>query len=323
LEKKNIMVNQRPKTWDDVVAAFQEELFRKNRSQETISAYTSTLKQFGIFYQEQLKKTGPYVLRLQETDLYAFIDYLRSTRYRALSSVNRAVATLHVFCHFIVEMRWHKRNIAKDLKTYRVGQRPEPKQLSSKEIRQLITSVNLNGRNGYRDLAILQLFLQCGLRVGEVSRLSVRDAEIHKTAGRLKVHDEKTRSERTMPLNASARSALQTYLDNRGEVSGSDPLFLSERNKRISTKTVQYLIKRYLCAIGRSDLSVHDLRHHFAMKFYNRVGKLTALQQVLGHRSITTTARYTQCTEKEIADAMEGLSDNVYPNDSQQEKIDQ
>jgi integrase/recombinase XerC len=316
LDKKNISSNQCPRTWNDVVASFEEELYRKRKAKGTISMYGAVMKSFGMFYREHLQKPGPYVSRLQETDLYAFVDHLRSTRRLSLSAINRTVSTLHAFSQFIVEMQWHRRNIAKELRTYRVGLPPEPKRLSSSEVRRIVTSVDLNGRNGFRDLAIVQVFLQCGLRLGELTRLSIGDVTIHRTSGKIKVNDEKNRTERVVPLNASARSALRRYLDRRGEVSANDALFVSERGKRISNKMVQYLIKKHFCIIGRPDLSVHDLRHHFATELYERTGKLTAVQQVLGHRSIATTARYTQCTEKEISEAVEKLPDNVYPEET-------
>ena len=315
MDNKKFNANVRPGAWEDVVAAFEEELDRKGRADKTIATYGAVMRGFGKFYTTHLKKPGPHVSRLQETDFYAFIDHLRSTRYLALSSVNQSVSALNAFSRFIVEKQWHKRDIAKELKTYRVGLPPEPKRLSPYEVRRLIASVNLNGRNGFRDLAIVQLFLQCGLRLGELTRLAICDVTLHRTKGDIKIRDEKTRTERVVPLNASARSALRKYLDRRGEVALTDVLFVSERGKRISNKTVQYLIKKYFCTIGRPDLSVHDLRHHFAMEFYKRSGKLTAVQQVLGHQSIITTARYTRCTEKEIADAIEKLSDNVYPEE--------
>jgi site-specific recombinase XerD len=77
----------------------------------------------------------------------------------------------------------------------------------------------------------------------------------------------------------------------------------------LSIAAVQYLIKKYLAFAGREDLSTHDLRHHFALNFYARSGKLTATQQVLGHRDINTTSRYARATEEEIKEAIDALDD--------------
>lgn len=314
------MANLRsPTDWNEVLASLEGDLLRKGRSRHCVSTYSSTLRSFGRFYREELGKSGPYVARLQETDFHAFIDYLRSARHLAASSVNLAIAALRALSRYAVEQHWHKRDIAQELKTYYVAPSAPPTRLSAGELRRLITAVDLNSRNGRRDFALLQLLLQCGLRLGEIPRLTLDDVTLRPTTGRIRVRDEKTRSERSVPLNATARSALQGHLDVRGAGAGGDPLFLSQQGKRISTKTVQYLIKKYLCAAGRSDLCPCDLRHHFALGFYEKIGNLSAVQTVLGHRNITTTARYVRPSEKEISDALEGLPENVYPDDPRKE----
>jgi site-specific recombinase XerD len=145
--------------------------------------------------------------------------------------------------------------------------------------------------------------------VGELVRLCRDDITLHKTSGRVRVRNEKAHAERVIPLNEKVRTALQKHLEDRGPVAGSDPLFVSERKLRISVPSVQNLIKKYLTLAGRDDMSVHDLRHHFALAFYARSGKLTATQQVLGHRSINTTARYARATEGEINAAIEDLDE--------------
>ncbi len=293
--------------WDDVLAEFENFLFRVGRSEPTVATYGSALRTFGRYYREQLKKPGPFVSRLQETDLQAFIGHIRTDRLLKPTSINRYVAALRAFCRFMLAKRLHRRDLALDLRTYRIDLSGEPKRLSKAEVRRLVTSVDLNGRNGLRNLAILHFFLQCGLRVSELVRLCRDDITLHKTSGRVRVRNDKGRAEHVIPLNTTVRNALQDCLDDRGPVAGSDPLFVSERRRRISISSVQTLVKKHLTLAGRDDLSVHDLRHHFALVFYARSGKLTATQQVLGHRNINTTARYARATEGEIDAAIEDL----------------
>jgi site-specific recombinase XerD len=306
-----------PKGWDDALAVFEEHLLVKGRAENSVSAYISSLKAFGRFYREELKKPGPYVIRLQETDLHAFIDHLRTSRYMSASTVNCAISAIRAFCRFILERRWHKRDITGELRTYHVSPAPRPKGLSTEEVRRLISSVNLNATHGPRDLAVLQLLIQCGLRVNELTRLSVDDVVMHKSSGRIKVRDEKTRSDRVVPLNASVRQALRGYLETCGEVSGDSPFFMSQKRKRLSTKTVQHMIKGYLCAAGRSDLSARDLRHHFALGLYSTQKSLAIVQRLLGHRNIATTLRYIQPTEEELCQAVEELPENIYHGESE------
>jgi len=303
-----------PLGWDEAVAAFEQMLHGRGRAEATIATYGSALRVFGEFYREQLRKPGPYISRLQETDLQTFTDHLRRERNLSASSINRFVVALHNFSLFALEQHWTKRDIARDLKTYRPRVAAEPSRLAPNEVRRLVTSVDLNGRNGQRNLAIVQLLLQTGLRVGELCRLSVGDVTLHKTTGSVRVRGDKGHAERVLPLNLSARRALDRYLETRNNPDATEPLFLSERKKRLSKPSVQHLVKKYLCFAGREELSTHDLRHHFAAALYEKTGKLTAVQRALGHRSVVTTARYASTSAKELEEAVEQLADNMASN---------
>jgi integrase/recombinase XerC len=298
-----------PDSWDEVLAAFANELYRRGRSERTVITYISALRGFALFYREHLKKPGPHVALIQETDIQAFIDYLRYVRRLSDTSVNRHISSLRSFSNFILVMRWHRHMITRGLKSLRVPAAESPPRLSTEEMRRLVKLVDLNSRNGLRDLAILQLFLQCGLRVGELIQLLCDDVKIHKSVAKLRVRSEKGRPERTIPLNATARKAIEDYLECRGPVSGGDPLFLSEQRRKIGNSTVQYLIKKFLCTIDREDLSTRDLRHHFALRFYAQSGKLTATQKVLGHSDINTTARYARILDEEIQKTIDAFDD--------------
>ncbi len=108
------MAKARPKNlWPDVVAAFEDYLHQKGKSRQTITAYGNTLKSFGTFYTKELQNPGPYISRIQESDLQAFIDHLRFTRYMAAASINRAVAALR----FFAAMRWRNACIKKTSRT--------------------------------------------------------------------------------------------------------------------------------------------------------------------------------------------------------------
>lgn len=306
---KNIIDNSR---WLQALAAFETYLIGSTRAPNTIQSYMSNLRIFGRFYVEELGKRGPFPSRLHENDLATFIKYLRSTKYAAASSINSFIASLKVFVRFMLEKKMHKRDIARELRTYRVALSKGYKGLSEQETRRLITGIDLNTRNGHRDLAIMQLFLQCGLRTAEIAGLIFDDITLYRTSGRVLIRDNKTHSSRAIPLNASIRSALKRYLDIRDNTKGSDPFFLSERGQRISVKTVQYIAKKYLCIAGRNDISADNLRHHFATNLYKKTGKLALVQSVLGHRQITTTARYIGFDEPGIQRELERLPDNIY-----------
>ena len=270
MDSENIITRKSfPVVWEEVIIAFEQDLSRRNLSRRTITAYTDTLNAFGNFYRERLEKPGPYVSRIRENDFHSFIDYLDSTRHLTIASINRAVSALKTFSHFITSQGLHHQNIAMELKTHRQKPSLKTTPLSDNEVRKLLIAVDPNGRNGLRDLAILQLFLQCGLLLGELTRLCVKDISIRSTSGWVKVWDRKKQTEQVIQLNATARSAVKKYLETRGAVEETDALFISERGKRISDKTVQYLIKKYLCAIGRPEICIYDLKRYFTIKRKN------------------------------------------------------
>ena len=184
-KKKKLPLNS--DSWHEVTAAFENDLFRKNQSDATITTYRACLNVFSDFYLHQLNKPGPYAARLQEADLSAFIDYLRHDRQLTAASMNKYIAALKSFSKFLFINGLHRKLLAGHLKTFRVQAEPDAPRLSKSEIRRLIRAIDLNGRNGYRNLAILQLFLQCGLRVGELVRLSRDDITLYKTTGTVRV----------------------------------------------------------------------------------------------------------------------------------------
>jgi site-specific recombinase XerD len=298
------------RSFDEAVAAFEQSLCERGRSEATVVAYRKALAVFSVFYRETLKKSGPYVARLQETDLQAFIDHLRRRRGLRASSVNSHVAALHGFCRFALGQRWLRRDVARDLKTYRPALSAAPPRLTSEQLQRLITSVNVDGRNGKRDLAIIYLLLHTGMRVGELVALAVGDVTLSTRRGKVRIRNDKGRSERVVLLNASCRKSLRKYLDTRGEPDLSEPLFVSERHQRIRSVTVRHLVKRYLSFAGCEKMSVHDLRHHYAAEMYLETSSLPAVQEALGHRSVVTTARYARPTEKLLEEAVERLPGN-------------
>jgi site-specific recombinase XerD len=305
-------------SWPEAVAAFEQSLYDRGRTEATITTYRKALRVFAEFYRAQLGKPGPYLARLQETDLQAFIDHLRCGRPLKVSSVNGYVAALHGFCQFALGQRWTKRDLARDLKTYSPALPPAPTRLSREEIYRLLTAVNVRGRNGQRDLAIVYLLLHTGMRVGELCALAVGDVTLHKQRGTVRIRNDKGRSERLVALNKSVRTALHDYLESRGNPEATEPLFVSERRQRIRTVTVRHLIKRYLACAGRPKLSVHDLRHHYATELYAATASLPMVQEALGHRSVVTTSRYARSTPQQLEEAVEMLPGNLALTDSGQ-----
>ena len=304
--------------WTEIVLEFEEYLFHLGRSRNSIDSYSLTLRHFGQFYRSELKKIGPYVSKLQESDLQAFVDYLRSTQYLAASSVNVKITALRAFTRYTMEKKLHRRDIGRGLKTFFIQPSSNTPRLTKGDTRRLVTAVNLNAKNGLRDFTIIQLLLQCGLRVNEVHNLCIDDVVVNKKDSCIRVRDGQNRSERILPLNASARNAIKKYLAVLGDINGKEPLFFSQHGNRLAIKSIKHLVKKYLCMAGRSDLSAMALRHNLGRGLYEETKDITTVQHMLGHRNIASTIRYIKSADKEIAMAVEKLPENLYHEESEE-----
>jgi site-specific recombinase XerD len=152
---------------------------------------------------------------------------------------------------------------------------------------------------------MITLFLNCGMRLSELVGINIKSIRFDEN---LVTVIGKGNKERTVYLNPACINAINEYLEERLKVNTEeDALFLSERKKRISKRTVQYVIKRYLANIdGLKGYSTHKLRHTAATLMYQYGNvDIRALQEILGHESISTTEIYTHVDNSQIRQAIE------------------
>lgn len=166
-----------------------------------------------------------------------------------------------------------------------------------------------DNRNSERDYAIITLFLNCGMRLSELVNINIKDITFSES--KLNVIG-KGNKERTIYLNKACVSAINEYLLVRPKegikYDSKDALFLSERRERISNRTVQLIVKKELLKAGLdiSKYSVHKLRHTAATLMYQYGNvDIRALQELLGHESISTTEIYTHVDNNQIRNAVE------------------
>jgi integrase/recombinase XerC len=158
--------------------------------------------------------------------------------------------------------------------------------------------------------------LQTGLRVSEVAGLRRADLVIHDRSGSIRVRLGKGRKERLVPLNATARRALTSYLDARDHVKPDDAVFESERGKSMSVRSIQQVVSELArrAKVTRTRVSAHTLRHTFALGYLrSNPGRLVELANLLGHESVDTTAIYTQPSIESLAESLERSSLNACP----------
>lgn len=237
------------------------------------------------------------------SDLYEFISFLSRERDNNPTTRARKVASLKSFFNYLAnKAKLLNYNPASELESPKVFKRL-PKYLNIDESKQLLNVIE--GKHQERDYAIITLFLNCGLRLSELVNININNIK----NDTLRVTG-KGNKERTIYLNEACINAINDYLKVRpvDGVKDKNALFLSERKQRISNKTVQHIVKKYIALSGLDPerYSTHKLRHTAATLMY-KYGKvdIRALQQILGHESISTTEIYTHVDNSQLRNAID------------------
>ena len=256
------------------------------------------------------------IKKLKIDDIHAFLSYL-TTEYQSKPATRaRKISTIRIFFNYLCQDASSKflldHNPALNLKTPKKDKRL-PKYLSLDDSKKLLDAASdEDNRNCERDFAITTLFLNCGMRLSELVGININDIDFEEC--KLNVIG-KGNKERTIYLNKACMRALSDYLQVRptqgikhDKKFSEKSLFLSERHERISNRTVQYIINKELQKAGLDSrkYSVHKLRHTAAtlMYQYGQVD-IRALQELLGHESISTTEIYTHVNNEQIRNAVE------------------
>lgn len=227
------------------------------------------------------------------------------------ASVNRKLEALRRFCRWAHTTGKLRSNVAAELKLTRAPRGMRPKGLLAPEVQALLRAAGQSRRAlRRRNYAIVQLLLQAGLRVSEAAALRIDDLEIRERQGNVRICG-KGNKERQVPLNTTARRALQAYLDERDDTGTRDPVFLSDTGAALSVRSIQSLIAELAlrAPIVRIPVSAHTLRHTFALGYIKQnPGKLVELATLLGHESLDTTAIYVLPSEEDLAADVERSS---------------
>lgn len=252
-------------------------------------------------------------------DIHAFLSYLTTTYHSKAATRARKASSIRVFFNYLcAKTNLIETNPAQNLETPKLDKRL-PKYLSLEDSKKLLNvTQNEDNRNMERDYAIITLFLNCGMRLSELVGININDIDF--SENKMTVIG-KGNKERTIYLNKACVRAIHEYLDVRpkdgiktDKLNSRKALFLSERRERISKRTVQHIVDKELTAAGldTKKYSTHKLRHTAATLMYQYGNvDIRALQEVLGHESISTTEIYTHVANKQARDAIENnpLSD--------------
>lgn len=294
---------------------FLEYLLKeKNYSRETIDGYGSDLKEFGEFLRDFLSLGEEGKIEIEKIDRKAIRAWLNQL-YQGLTpvSIERHLASVRSFFDYLVKQEIVGFNPAKLVRTPKKEKRL-PKVLSVDEVIALIEAPSAEDPLGIRDRAILELFYAAGIRVSELRGLNLLDIDL--TERMIKVLG-KGKRERVVPINEISVEKLKAWLEVRGKMLKSvldsdaqDAVFLSSKGTRITKMGIENLLRKYLDRIGLTRKATpHTLRHSFATHLLESGMDLRTIQELLGHRSLSTTQKYTQVGNKELMEAY----DNAHP----------
>jgi integrase/recombinase XerC len=279
------------------IARFLDSLRRENVSEHTLRAYAVDLEQFAGY----LAFTEHAADKLDSIDLLTLRAWLGDLYAQRLNraSLRRKLAALRSFFRFLVREGLMRANTARLLATPKIFQ-TVPRVMTAEQTNNLLdaSAGRLERSRLPRDIAILEALYGCGMRVSELAGLSLEDIDF--TERWLRVRG-KGRKERQIPVPAKAASALEQYLTVRTTVPGESAVFLNRRGSRLTDRSVRTLVKFYARLVaGDSSVHPHSLRHAYATHLLSDGADLRAIQELLGHSTLSTTQKYTKVSLEDL-----------------------
>lgn len=191
----------------------------------TVQAYLHDLARFQTWLAWVHEDAPPLLTQVRTVDLAAFRTYLIHEQAHTPATVNRRLQGLRLFFQWLYDCHWIPENPAAPLRFMRKAGARQPLALRRRDVFALVHAAASPHRLAARNVALVHLMLQAGLRVGEVTALTHRDLQLHTRSGTVHVRDGKGRKARDIPLNATVRRALYAYLATLPDVSAQTPVF--------------------------------------------------------------------------------------------------
>lgn len=291
----------------------------RNLSPHTRRSYLADLGQFQAFLEKRALDGSGEGIPTDQMVIRSFLASFHRLKLRK-TTIARKVAALRSFYRYLLREGKVSFNPAELVQLPRC-EKYIPVVLSVDEMLSVLQVKFPEDPGGLRDRAMIEFFYSAGLRLSELTGLNIED--IHFAEGLVKVRG-KGRKERIVPVGRPALQAIETYLQRRRELSadppetgGEAPLFLSRRGKRMNPRGVARVVERVVRAsgIGRK-ISPHALRHTFATHLLDAGADLRSIQEMLGHRSLSTTQKYTSVSVSRLME----VYDHAHPRAGGEER---
>ena len=266
-------------------------------------------------YQYYLKKFMEFVIRTHGRELpvdkitpemiRSYLELLQTEHNYKSTSIARVISTLRTFFKFCVENQVLEVSPAAPIRNPKLP-RKLPIYLIDSEIKKLLEAPDQTTDAGLRDYTIIVTLGFTGVRLQELVNANVDDIDFERKT--LKVFG-KGAKERLIPLNNIVLDALRAYLERR-PVTESRSIFLNKFNKRLSGRSIENIVKKYVrkAGINKTKISPHKLRHTFATLLHMNEVDILEIQKLLGHSAITSTQIYTHTNPDKLKRAVDKLN---------------
>lgn len=274
---------------------YELSLYKVEFSQNTVSCYIRDTREF----MNWLEAKNKHIAEIDEFILIKYKKHLMDVNQSILST-NRKLASLNSFCKFL----YNDLVLAEVLtiKLIKNRDKGEYKGLQPNDLHRLREEIHQQGNKQH--ICIMEVLLATGIRVSELCDLRLQDITITDSKSYIRVVG-KGSVNRTIPINNAARTAIEEYIKVRPETA-EDNLIIGQRGS-YNRNAINLILEKYGSKLGIK-VTPHNLRHSFGYKLITNGTPITMIQDLLGHSSILTTIRYTQTTEQDKIDALNGLT---------------
>ena len=291
--------------WEYEIIEYQNHLkLERSLSDNSIEAYLNDIKKLTDF----LKFRGNYSLKYSEVDTDIINDFIEYLYKLGISSYTQAriISGIKSFFNYLVYEEKILANPTELIESPKLNKKL-PDTLNINEIDKILNSIDLSTYEGTRNRAIIETLYSCGLRVSELINITIQN--LYLDVGFIKVIGKGSK-ERLVPIGSSAIKHINIYLKNYRKsfkaISGNEGfLFLNRRGKKLSRNMIFIIVKQLSIKNNiEKNISPHTFRHSFATHLIEGGADLRAVQDMLGHESITTTEIYTHLNKEYLREVV-------------------
>ncbi len=278
-------------SWNKYIDGFRSYLsLERSLSKNSVDAYIRDIKKLNLFLKN--KNTSP--LKLNKEDIINFISFLYKEGISTRSQI-RIISGIKSFFKYLILENYITIDPTNLIETPKIGLKL-PDVLSVSEIELIINSINLNKKHGFRNKVIIEVLYSCGLRVSELINLQISNVNFKENYIKI---SGKGNKERITPIGSLAVNLIKTYINtiriNQKIKHGNENIvFINNRGSKLTREMIFIIIKSIVKKTNlKKKISPHTFRHSFATHLIEGGADLRAVQEMLGHESITTTEIYT------------------------------